>query len=180
MKKRKGQIGTVTVFFFIIFVLIIVMYELQLYTYQAISTAAEDALTASNLASAVIDLQEYGKTHDIIIADPEEAYHIYMNALKVNMGLDDFGNCTSQPDISGPVTVQEYIIYNVRGEDVDIYHFGESRFSQLITGGKGRVTAPNGKVIESTSVYSRITFQVDGIWGIHTTAVKDALADIVT
>jgi len=53
------------------------------------STCTGLDITASNLASAVIDIQEYGVNHNLIIKDPAHAYSIYQDALKVNMGLND-------------------------------------------------------------------------------------------
>lgn len=43
----------------------------------------------------------------------------------------------------------------------------------------GSATSPNGQVIESTSVYSRISYQVDGYFGVTVPAEKDKLVDIV-
>ena len=179
MKKREGTIGIGVSLFCVMFVAVIIAYMSQMYSFQSIRIDTEDALAASNLASAVIDIEEYGISHNIIIADPEAAYGIFKDALKVNMRLDDAWN-SSKDEISGPVEIVEYIIYNVRNEDVEIHYFGHSQYSQVITGGKGTVTAPNGKLIESTSIYSKITFPVDAIWGIQTTAVKEQLVDIVS
>uniref|UniRef100_UPI004057BD58 hypothetical protein n=1 Tax=Acetatifactor sp. TaxID=1872090 RepID=UPI004057BD58 len=180
MKKRKGTISTVVALFYVIFLVVIIAYMTQIYTYQTIKIDTEDALAASNLASAVIDIQEYGISQNIIIKDPVAAFGIYKDALKVNMGLNDSWYSTGQRGITGPVLVLEYVIYNVRDNDVEIHYFGSSNYSQVIPGGKGTVTAPNGKLIESTSVYSKITFSVEGIFDIQTTAVKEKLVDIVS
>ena len=174
------MIGTGISLFMMLFIVAVISYMTQKYSYQTIKINTEDALAASNLASAVIDIQEYGISHNIIIPDPEAAFAIYKDALKVNMNLDDSWRSTTRQDISGPVVIQEYIIYNVRYDDVEVHYFGESQYSQIIVGGKGTVTAPNGKIIESTSIYSKITFPVDGIWGIQTIAVKDQLVDITS
>lgn len=179
MKKRNGSIGILFPVFCLLFLLSLMAYRFQLYSFDIIKADTEDALAASNLASAVIDVEEYGISHNLIIAVPDEAYAIYKDALKVNMGLDDTWCTVRETDITGPVTVVDYIIYNVRNNDVEIHYYGQNRYSQTITGGLGTVTAPNGKVIESTSIYSKITFPVDGIWGVHVIAVKDKLVDIV-
>lgn len=65
-----------------------VAFALQIRQYISLKTYTEDALAASNLASAVIDIQEYGVNHNLIIKDPAHAYSIYQDALKVNMGLN--------------------------------------------------------------------------------------------
>ncbi len=178
MKKRKGMISwSVSIFVFALLFLLIVS-AMQLQEYNAVKIFTEDALAASNLASAVIDLQEYGISHDIVIADPDSAYRLYREAMQVNMKLDN-GWESNNDTIAGAVVVLDYIIYNVKDMDVEIYSYGQNTYSTVVENGLGSVSAPNGQLIESTSVYSRITFPVEGIFEIRTDAVKDKLVDIV-
>ena len=122
----------------LLFLVATVAFALQIREYISLKTHTEDTLAASNLASAVIDIQEYGINHNLVIKDPEQAYSIYQEALKINMGLN--------------------------------YSATETL---------GSATSPNGQVIESTSVYSRISYQVDGYFGVTVPAEKDKLVDIV-
>ena len=80
--------------------------------------------------------------------------------------------------ISSPVRVEQYIVYNVRGSEVEVTSFGEG-LNYSATETLGSATSPNGRVIESTSVYSRISYQVDGYFGVTVPAEKDKLVDIV-
>lgn len=181
MKKNKGQIGIIVPLYLFLFALVIMLYLLQMYVFHIVGNDTEDALAASNLASAVIDIQEFGATHNIVISSPSAAYEVYKDALKVNMGLDAEWNSNNNAVISGQVEVVEYIIYNVRGNDVEIHCFGEHPYEQMVPGGKGTVTAPNGKIIETTSVYSKITFPVTGMFNVFNITVqanKDKLVDI--
>lgn len=180
MKKRKGQISSVAAWFAFLLLFFLTAYEIQIYEYDAVRVFTEDALAASNLASAVIDLEEYGISHNIVIQNPDAAFAVYQEALKTNMKLDDSWESRSGGAISGRVEILDYIIYNVRGSDIEIYSYGQNAYTTVITGGLGNVAAPNGTLIESTSVYSRITYPVEGIMGIRTMAVKDKLADIVS
>lgn len=179
MQKRDGKIEIVVPMFLLVFVIILVACMLQMYQFEADRAYAEDALAASGLASAVIDIQEYGTKHYIVIADPGAAYETYQRALKANMGLDDNWESQNTLAISGRVDILEYTVYNVRGQDVQITSFGEDPYTADVPGGLGSVTAPNGKIIESTSIYSRISFPVEGIFGIRVTAQKDKLVDVV-
>lgn len=162
-----------------LFILVMLVAVFQLYIYRSVKTFVEDALAASNLASAVVDIREYGISHNIIISDPADAYELYQDALKINMNLDNQWNYTDQTIISGEVEILDYIVYNVRETDVEISYFGQNQYQETVADGLGNVTAPNGMTIESTSVYSRITFPVEGIFGIHAVAEKDKLVDIV-
>lgn len=177
-KKRSGEIATIFSLFAALFLCAVIAYELQIQQYDAIKTSTEDALAASNLASAVIDIQEFGSTHNIIVGDPARAFQIYKDALKVNMGLDESMQ-SENAAITGNVQILQYIVYNVSGTDIDVYCYGENPYTTSYPNGLGTVTAPNGKIIESTSVYSKITFPVKGYFGITTTAVKDKLVDIM-
>lgn len=177
--KCSGQAETVCAIFFVLFLLVLIMYELQKYQFNATKTYTEDALAMSNLASAVIDIEEYGLSNNMIIADADSAFETYKRALKVNMGLNDSWESADKAAIAGEVKITDYIIYNVRGADVEVIRLGQSPARYRVPGGLGTVTAPNGRKIAATSVYSRITFPVEGIWGITLDAVKDNLVDVV-
>lgn len=180
-RKRSGQVDIIAAMFLIIFLIVMVTYFLQLSVLRTTKAAVEDALAASNLASAVIDIQEYGISHGLVIKDPEAAFSLYQEALKINLKLDENWESGNKAIISGRVEVVSYIIYNVRGADVEIFRFDSegSCGSELIEGGFGIVTAPTGAVVESTSVYSRIRFPVRGALELEVTADKEKLVDIM-
>ena len=176
-KKRQGELATFTMVYVLLFFVATVAFALQIREYISLKTHTEDALAASNLASAVIDIQEYGINHNLVIKDPEQAYSIYQEALKINMGLNDQWEDPTGL-ISSPVRVEQYIVYNVRGSEVEVTSFGEG-LNYSATETLGSATSPNGQVIESTSVYSRISYQVDGYFGVTVPAENDKLVDIV-
>lgn len=178
-KKRRGEIATFTLVYLILFLLVIEAFALQTRQYLALKSDTEDALAASNLATAVVDIQEYGISHNLIVADPDSAYRIFQDTIRVNLNLTDTW-MDSTGRISGPVTVEQYVVYNVRGQDVEVHSYGPGvTYASVVTGGKGSLTAPNGKIIESTSIYSRISYHVAGYFGTDVPAVKDNLVDIV-
>lgn len=153
---------------------------MQLSIFRDTSTYVEDSLAASNLASAVIDIKEYGRTHNIIIAEPYQAYTVYQKALKSNLALDNNWKCPGKAAITGKIEILSYIIYNITGNKVDIYSYGKDGTGHsTILNGLGTVKAPNGQLIKSTSVYSKVAFPVDGIMGIHVDAQKEKLVDVV-
>lgn len=176
-QKSKGELATFTMVYVLLFFTATVAFALQIRQYISLKTYTEDALAASNLASAVIDIQEYGVNHNLIIKDPAHAYSIYQDALKVNMGLNDHWEDPAGM-ISSPVQVEQYIVYNVRGTEVEVTSFGEN-LNYSATETLGSATSPNGRVIESTSIYSRISYQVTGYFGVTVPAVKDKLVDVV-
>ena len=88
LNKHEGKVATFIPLFFILFLLVIISYSLQMRQYEFTKTYTEDALAASNLASAVIDIREYGISRNILVVEPGNAYEIYKDALMSNMGLD--------------------------------------------------------------------------------------------
>lgn len=162
-----------------LFVLIIIVFEMQVDMYTHTSTMVEDSLSSANLAAAVIDIETYGINHDIIIKSPDDSFVLWKECFQTNLGLDDNWYCHNRGAISGRVEILDYIVYNVRGSDIYIYSYGQSPGYQLQVGGLGSVKAPNGTVIESTSIYSKVTFPIKGAFGVEVTGVKDELVDIV-
>lgn len=176
--KKGGQIGGITGLFLTLFLGVMLCAVLQLEHYRAVSLYLEDALAASNLASAVVDVQEYGISHSIWIARPEEAYEIYQWAVRGNLNLNEAWEGQAGSLVQGPVSIVRYIVYNVRGNEVTVYHFDAdgrlTQWQEIL----GNVAAPNGIPVENTSVYSEIAFDTEGLLGIVTRAYKGNLADI--
>lgn len=179
-KAEAGQLEWVTGLFFLLFLGILLCGILQLDVFRASAACLEDALAASNLASAVIDVEEYGISHTILIKDPGEAYRLYLLALRTNLNLNEDWECPNKGLIWGKVRIMDYIVYNVKEDEVEIYQFDESGQLFRSQGSLGSVQAPNGKLIESTSIYSEAAYPVKGIMGVEAEARKSNLTDIVT
>lgn len=177
---EEGQASWVLGLFWILFLAILLCMQLQVALYRASSMYLEDALALSNLASAVIDIQEYGRTHKVRIPDPEQAYDRYCSALKENLGLGDNYEATNRKLISGQVQIEKYIIYNVRGQRVSVWERNGSGQIQEWQGSLGEVRTPAGQLIEATGVYSEITYPVEGFLGVTVTAGKSKLVDVVS
>lgn len=88
-KAESGQVSWVLGLFLILFLAILLYMQLQLAMYKASARYLEDALALSNLASAVIDIREYGSTHKVHITDQEQAYAGYCSAVRENLGLNE-------------------------------------------------------------------------------------------
>ena len=87
--RERGQASWVLGLFLILFLAILLCMQLQVALYRESAMYMEDALALSNLASAVIDIEEYGITQKVLITDPEQAYERYCHALRENLGLDN-------------------------------------------------------------------------------------------
>ena len=177
---EQGQASWVPGLFLILFLAILLSMQLQLAMYSASALYLEDALALSNLASAVIDVREYGRTHRVLIGDPVQAYDRYCSAIKENLGLDDRYEAANQKLISGQVRILNYTIYNVTGGRVLVWERNADGQIQEWKGNLGEVRTPKGQIIEATSVYSEISYPVEGFLGITVTAEKSKLVDVVS
>lgn len=176
---ESGQVEWAAGLFFLLFLGILLCALLQLDIYRSSSQYLEDALALSNLASAVVDVEEYGISHKLVITDPRTAYERYRLAVKENLNLNDQWECQGDGVITGPVTIVNYTVYNVSGNDVEVSRFDEDGLLIQWREQLGSAVAPNGIKIETTGVYSEITYQLEGFLGTVVEARKGKLADIV-
>lgn len=176
---ERGQVEWVTGLFFLLFLGMLLCAILQVEVFRSSSRYLEDALALSNLASAVVDVEEYGISNRLLIRDPAEAYAGYKAAVKENLNLNERWECPSGGIISGPVSIVNYTVYNVSGNDVEVSMFDENGSMTRWNEKLGSAKAPNGLLIESTGVYSEIKYRVDGLFGVSQEARKGKLADVV-
>ncbi|MCH5337292.1 MAG: hypothetical protein J1E03_00790 [Acetatifactor sp.] len=179
LKTESGKVEWAAGLFFLLFLGILLCAMLQVDIFQSSSDYLEDALALSNLASAVIDVEEYGLSHQLVISDPYRAYGLYREAVRGNLNLDENWQCPADRLISGPVRIVNYTVYSVSGNDVTVSSFDESGRMNQWTEAMGSAVAPNGILIESTGVYSEIAYQVEGFLGVTVEAHKGKLVDIV-
>ncbi len=159
--------------------LLVVLFGFHITRYMIISAEVEDALAASNLASAVVDLEEYGKNHRIHIPDEEAAFWKYREALVVNLQLDENLNTTRKEFFASPISIMQYIIYNVDGELVEIAVMdGKGQLQRKEKGRLGTTFTPNGVKVETTGIYSRIGYEAEGLMGQPVWAEKEKYVDI--
>ena len=178
-RKETGEIEWLPGMFMTLFLVLVLMTQMQCAIFRASALYLEDALAASNLASAVIDMREYGISHTVNIISPKEAYAKYICALKENLQLDENWECANQSLISGKVTVENYTIYNVDEETVSACMVMPDGSLRTEEGTVGKMAAPNGISIEQPGIYSELSFPVKGLFGISIQAHKGKLVDIV-
>lgn len=179
--KDRGQVEWV-MGIFIVLILGIMMYtQIQLVAWETASDYLEDALAASNLAAALIDVEEYGKSHKTLIRDVSYVFDIYRDAIRENLQLNQSWECVDQTLISGPVEITDFVIYNVDEAYVEAIRVNEAgQVLERWSGERGILRAPNGVPVEHTGIYSEIQFQVKGFLGICVGAHKGKLVDIVS
>ncbi len=165
--------------FFFLLVLMMALFQFKVYTCMAAGAYVEDAVAAADLASALIDVEEYGRTHTIRITDTQNAFRTYRDALSYNLALDEAGYSGKTGLLTGKVQIRQYIVYNVRENEVEITGYdGMGTCNLQESGLAGRVQTPDGVPVEHTTVYSRVSFQVEGLCGHLIEAEKEKSVDI--
>lgn len=177
-RRESGLTGWVTGMFLTLFLAILLYAVLLMEQYRSAALYLEDALAASNLASAVIDVEEYGISHTILLANPKEAYERYLWAVKGNLNLNDQWKGADGSLIEGPVAAVNYTVYNVKGDMVTVYRFDENGVLSQWQENLSSAKAPNNVPIVSTSVYSELKFEMGGFLGMRVEAHKGSLVDI--
>lgn len=166
--------------FLFLMALIVVLFQFKTYVYMVAGAYVEDALAASALASALIDVEEYGRSHDIRIADTRNAFWIYRDALYYNLALDEDGFSEKEELLTGKVRLERYIVYNVSGEEIQITSYdGEGNCLGMETALPGTIRTPDDVPVEHTTIYSCVNFQVKGMLDGIINARKEKSVDIV-
>lgn len=180
IKKEAANVNIVAGTMLFLILVLTIFFGFRMTQYMVIAAGVEDALAASNLASAVIDLEEYGKNHRIYIRDVNKAFQMFREALICNLKLDDDLNTTNNNFLIGKVFIKDYRIYNVRDDLIDILIFNNlGEISSYTTGNTGEVFTPDNVCVETTTIYSKISFQVEGLAGREFVGEKEKSIDIV-
>ncbi|MBQ8822984.1 MAG: hypothetical protein IJZ82_10100 [Lachnospiraceae bacterium] len=177
--KSEGKIEICMGMFFCMLIFLAVLCQVKLLQYQAIGAFVEDSLAAAGLASAVIDVREYGRTHTIVVESPESSFEKYKEALIYNLALDAGMQSRNEEVLLGKVDILSYQIFNVTGDVVTVYHFqedGSLEGTESIS--LSQAYLPDGNKVETTSVYSKVGFYVAGLNGERIYATKEKSVDI--
>ncbi len=178
LKTEKGGVEWTAGLFFLLFLGILMCAALQVRVFASVSDELEDTLALSNLASAVIDVEEYGISHRLVISDPRRSYELFCRAVQENLNLDGEWQPKADGLIRGPVKMEQYIVYSVSGNDVTVSSFDENGGMRQQIRPLGATVAPNGLPVEYTGIYSEISCWTEGLWGIAVQARKGKLVDI--
>lgn len=162
LKKDKGIVEYTLSIMLLMIIVLLVLFVYRMRVIKITKENVEDALVSSNLACAVIDLEEFGTTNEIVIKDPQESYEIYKKALKGNMYLDDNFMPVDRKLINGKVTIHEFVVYSVNAGNVQVSRIGSDGIVSIqdYPGGAGIVQTPDGTVVNSSTVYSKIGFEI--------------------
>lgn len=164
--SKKGEAtGFATVIFSIAVIIILYFYVFQHYITNSEIEKSADALVISNLA-VYKDINTRVLADDpqnIIITDCNMAFYTFKKHLRINFDLDSNDNPLDNSYIKSKITINNFIIYNVSGEDVIILtYIPEANNFQIDMryGEKGEIRTPKGTIVSETTVHSSISFDI--------------------
>lgn len=103
----------------------------------------------------------------LTIEDPNKALQVFKDKLKYNMVLDSNFKPKKESKIEGKVNIKNFIIYNVQGNQVDIYTLSSyglfTKTSKDLS--KEKILTPNKYNVTCTTVHTTISFGVKGLQG---------------
>lgn len=179
MKKDKGTVEYSMCIMLLTVSVLLILFCFRIRSARVEKAYIEDGLATANLAAAVIDTDIYGETEELVISDTDEAFGRFQSALKTNLNLDGNFRPFGTFLMENPVEILEFHIYNVREDRIIhvIYDEHGSRTSETL--GLSGVTTPDGTEVESTTVYSKIEFDVKGFLSQRNRLTMENSVDVV-
>ncbi|SCP99059.1 hypothetical protein [Anaerobium acetethylicum] len=164
MKKKSGSLEYLIGLMMITILCILVLFGYRMHVIKTTKNYVEDGLAASNLAAAVIDLKEYGATNRIFVDGFSKAYGRYKEALADNLNLDADFMPEDDRLICGRVIVEEFAVYEVSEDEIAVTSLDENGIisKKVYPDMAGRMTTPDGALITTATIYSRIGFLLTG------------------
>ena len=179
MKKDKGAVEYSMSLMLIAVSVLMMLFCFRIRSARVEKMYVEDALVSANLAAAVIDTDVYGETEKLIITDELRAYERFQNALKTNLNLDDDYTPRNTFFMENAVKVLEFHIYNVDEYTVTHIVFDEYGSKRTEVMGLSGAATPDGTDVESTTIYSKIEFDVKGFLTQRNRMTLEKSVDIV-
>ena len=177
--RREGLLGFISGLFLVLFLAIILCANLQVESFRASSLYLEDALAASNLGAAMVDLREYGKSHQILVESPQESYRIFQKLLRKNLNLDENFYPAQGSVLGDKVEIRQFAVYNVETNKLVEHYFDRYGNVWVTDFPKGGFWAPNWQMVEYTSIYSEVQTKVKCFPGVYVNARKGKLVEVV-
>lgn len=168
-KKDAGTIFNPVMFLVILILTAQLMVLFVEYKRTAwVSGAVTDAMTDALLGACILNEEElyhYGRTDELEILYPKEKYNIFQSLLCEELGLTPDLQVTdrSMALLADKVTIKDFKVYSVRGDDITIYDFDETAGYTTILkeDSAGSYDAGNGEAIEKTALVAEIGFTVE-------------------
>ncbi|MCR3759371.1 hypothetical protein KYB31_10270 [Clostridium felsineum] len=182
-RKDEGNAGIVICGMFTL--IIVALFGVFVMFQMVIATEAEsvqDDVTLSSLAVYKdVDINKFIDNNELEITDVNSAVQTFKYYLSKNMKLDLNLSPIGGSVASSQVTINEFTIYNVRGNTAEILtynngNFTESKVENMIL---NPVKTSNGSIVKNTTVHATISYNVRLLFGQESKVTTSVDTDIV-
>lgn len=179
MKKDKGAIEYSMSIILLMISVLLILFCFRIRSARVEKVYLEDGLASANLAAAVVDTDIYGETEKLFISDTSGAYERFKKSLKTNLNLDNGFMPENTFLMENPVEILEFRIYNVDEDMVTCVVYDEHGSRSTESSGLSHTVTPDGTEVESTTIYSKIEFDVKGFLNQRNRLTLENSVDVV-
>lgn len=194
-KQEGGMTGYVFPLMLLMMVTLLITYAFRQRMISYGKIQLEDALTDAVLAAAVVDLGLFGENeYRIENYNYGDLYDKFQTALIQGLHLDESGMPKAGSYLASGIVVEEFWIYNME-RDRDGYIVAETLCKYISKGNYCNLTdrrtdvpateipqyfpvTPNGKTVNSLTIYAKISAEIRGVWGSVYAVSKEQAADV--
>lgn len=179
MKKDKGSVEYSMCIMLLTVSVLLILFCFRIRSARVEKSYLEDAQAMANLAAAVIDTDIYGETEELLITDTGKAYERFQSSLKTNLDLDEHFMPRNMVLMESPVDILEFHIYNVGESTVTRTIYDVHGSKTVTTLELSEAMTPDGTAVESSTVYSKIAFDVKGFLNQRNRLTLENSVDVV-
>ncbi|MBQ8816126.1 MAG: hypothetical protein IJZ84_02460 [Lachnospiraceae bacterium] len=175
-KKDKGSVQTVLVLILLTWLVWGFCILMTLMKAGYVNRYIEDCLMQANLAAILIDPYHYGSTGELVFENTQTVRNIFNEVLSESLG--DAQN-REKLGIGEEILVSEFRIYEVTTAGTTEFIYDSQGILQTKRYDSVTVLeAPDGTVIQNSSLYARIEVPIKFMLGIEVRAIKEHCVDI--
>lgn len=161
-KKHRGS-GSILVVLIVLAIISGLMIGNGLNIMIVENQAVQDALQFSQIACySKIDKKILGNDQEYtVFSNPNDVLNLFKDKLIKNLDLNSDLTVKNSSTISGKINIKEFIIYNVKGNTIEIYKLnGDSTFTKSVKDKASGVKTPNNYVIETTTIHTTLMYDI--------------------
>ena len=177
-KKDAGAIHKLFAMILLLWVVVCWGVLLEVMRAGYASRYLEDSLLQANLAALLIDPYHYGSTGELVFQDASRTKQIFSDYLEDGLGSEEV---RQKLGVNGEPEIIDFRIYEVTSMGTTEFDYDENNhYVQRLFGKEAMVTAPDGTIIQNSSIYAKVAVPMTFLFGIEINAIKEHCVDIVS
>lgn len=177
-KKDTGTIHKLFACILLMWVVICWVILLEVMRAGYLSRHLEDSITQANLATILIEPYCYGSSGVLAFEDVGNVKRVFADFIEKALGsVEERRNL----GITGDVEIVDFRAYEVIPEVTTEFYYDDYTICRYENHDKTAVVvAPDGTIIQNTSIYAKVAVPVRFLFGIEITVAKEHCVDVVS